>query len=100
MTGPISYDFQNLTTMGEDLRSRVRALTETHDELKGYVSGLAQQWGSTDENGAKNNYDAVQQQWDMAHEDLIHVLQTITKVVEDGVIDMQAKEAKNAAAWL
>ncbi|MFC0451183.1 hypothetical protein ACFSUH_13475 [Rhodococcus jostii] len=42
----------------------------------------------------------MQAKWDRAHEDLLQVLQTIAKVVQDGVVDMQTVEDRNATAWL
>jgi len=44
------------------------------------------------------NYQAVQAKWDNAHDDLLQVLQTISKVVQEGAVDMQTAEDRNAAA--
>ncbi|MFD9670022.1 hypothetical protein ACFWAY_52275 [Rhodococcus sp. NPDC059968] len=49
---------------------------------------------------SRENYQAVQAKWDNADEDLLQVLQAISKVVQDGAIDMQTAEDRNATAWL
>ncbi|NLE79277.1 MAG: WXG100 family type VII secretion target [Rhodococcus sp.] len=91
----ISYEFAAMDQMAGDIRNRVVALNETHEELKGYVNGLSGAWKGE----AQEGYAAVQQQWDSAHSDLIMVLETIAKVVEDGTADMRDKEKMNAAMW-
>ena len=40
----------------------------------------------------------MQAKWDNAHDDLLQVLQTISKVVQEGAVDMQTAEDRNAAA--
>jgi early secretory antigenic target protein ESAT-6 len=92
----LKYGFAELQALASDIRSNEGKLRETHDELQGYVQGLVAQW----ESGAQQNYQAVQAKWDGAHNDLLQVLQTIAKVVQDGAVDMQSAEYRNAAAWL
>lgn len=92
----INYNFHGMSEMSGDIRNRVAALNETHDELKGYVNRLADAWESEQ---AKTAYDAVQRDWDTAHADLINVLQMIAKTVEDGTANMQDAELRNAAMW-
>ncbi|AHK30039.1 WXG100 family type VII secretion target [Rhodococcus opacus] len=92
----LKYGFAELQALASDIMSNEAKLRETHDELRGYVNGLVAQW----ESGARENYQAVQAKWDSSHEDLLQVLQTISKVVQDGAVDMQTAEDRNATAWL
>lgn len=93
----MKYNFPEMLALASDIHSNAGKLNETHDELKGYVSRLASAW---EDGKAREAYLQVQQQWDGAHNDLIQVLNTIAKVVEDGTVDMQGTEDKNAASWV
>ncbi|WP_072687335.1 WXG100 family type VII secretion target [Rhodococcus marinonascens] len=92
----LKYGFAELQALASDIKSNEGKLRETHEELQSYVQGLVAQW----ESGAQENYQASQARWNSAHNDLLQVLQTISKVVQDGAIDMQSAEDRNAAAWL
>ncbi|AOW92103.1 hypothetical protein BFN03_03640 [Rhodococcus sp. WMMA185] len=92
----MKYSFEQLQQLANDIRQNEAKLRETHDELQGYVRGLVETW----ESGARENYQAVQARWDSSHNDLLQVLNTIAKVVEDGSIDMKSAEDRNATAWL
>lgn len=91
----MKYNFGEMLALAGDIRSNSGKLVGTHDELKGYVNGLVGQW----ESEARESYQAVQKQWDDAHNELIQVLNTIAKVVEDGTNDMNTTEGKNASSW-
>ncbi len=91
----MKYNFGEMLALAGDIRSNSGKLVGTHDELKGYVNGLVGQW----ESEARESYQAVQKQWDDAHNELIQVLNTIAKVVETGTNDMNTTEGKNASSW-
>ncbi|NLU81765.1 WXG100 family type VII secretion target [Rhodococcus sp. HNM0569] len=91
----MKYNFGSLEQLAADLRARTAGLNETHDELKSYVERLFGEWDSD----AQRAYQAAQQQWDQAHLELTDTLERIAKVVEDGSIDMAAREAQNAAMF-
>jgi len=92
----MKYNFPEMLALAADIHSNAGKLTETHDELKNYVSRLASSW---EDGKARESYLQVQAQWDSAHNDLIDVLNTIAKTVESGTNDMQSTENKNAMSW-
>jgi len=92
----MKYSFDQMLALAGEIKSDAGKLTATHDELKSYVSGLANAWDSGD---ARDGYLQVQAKWDNAHNDLIQVLNTISKTVEEGTVQMQSTESKNAASW-
>ncbi|WP_068271662.1 WXG100 family type VII secretion target [Aldersonia kunmingensis] len=92
----MKYNFAEMLALASDIHSNAGKLIETHDELKSYVSNLASSW---EDGKAREGYLQVQAQWDSAHDDIIQVLNTIAKVVENGTVDMQSTEDKNALSW-
>ncbi|MFZ2177837.1 MAG: WXG100 family type VII secretion target [Rhodococcus sp. (in: high G+C Gram-positive bacteria)] len=91
----LKYGFAELQALSSDIKSNEAKLRETHEELQGYVRGLVAQW----ESGAQEAYQGVQAKWDNANNDLLQVLETIARTVEQGASDMQAAENRNAASW-
>jgi len=93
----LRYDFGQLVALAGDIRSNVGKFEETHTELTGYVQNLKNSWESPN---ARQAYDQAQLKWDTAHRDLLQVLNTIAKVVEDGAVSMKQTDDKNAMTWL
>ncbi|CAM2860212.1 WXG100 family type VII secretion target [Skermania piniformis] len=91
----MKYEFGQMMQLAADIQTTSGRLTSSHDQLTRYVEGLVAQW----ESSARDAYRGVQQQWDLAHNDLITTLARISRVVAQGTSDMQATEARNAASW-
>jgi len=98
----VNYSKDQLIAMSGDLRAAKGRLSETHQELLGYVNGLVAQW----ESGAQQAYLDKQTRWNNAIENpadnsgLLPIIESIAKVVEDGAIDMATTDAQNAAKWM
>lgn len=93
--GQIHYGFAQLQGLAADINGKSGQLRSSNDELLGYVQGLRAQW----ESGAQQSYDVVQNKWQQAHTDIIQVLQTISRTVEQAANDMQHTDQRNAGSW-
>ncbi|WP_063060487.1 WXG100 family type VII secretion target [Nocardia sienata] len=91
----MKYSEGQLMAMTGDLRSSKGRLTETHEELKGYVNALAAEW----ESGAQEAYRLKQARWDEAHNGLLDIMERLAKTVEDGAIEMTTTDKLNASRW-
>lgn len=98
----VSYSKEQLLAMAGDLRAAKGRLSETHQELLGYVNGLVAQW----ESDAQKAYLEKQKRWNDAIESpdktsgLLPIVEAVAKVVEDGAIDMATTDAQAAAKWM
>lgn len=93
----LRYDFGQLVALAHEIRADKGKFINMHDDLKGYVGQLAAAWES---DKASADYQAAQKRWDEAHNELLHVLETISKVVEDGAVSMKSQDDRNAMTWL
>ena len=64
-------------------------------DLKSELGPVVAQWTGT----ASENYQAQQQKWDQAQEDLNNVLQAIGKAVESAHDAYTQTESANAGSW-
>ncbi|NMN96235.1 WXG100 family type VII secretion target [Antrihabitans stalactiti] len=95
-SGSIKQDFGGVSALSTDLNADAAKLNSTHDDLQSTVKALFTTWdGST-----STSYLAQQNKWNAAHQELIHVLQTIAKVVEDGNVSMKSTEDREALRWV
>ncbi|MBF6438676.1 WXG100 family type VII secretion target [Nocardia cyriacigeorgica] len=90
------YNEGQLIALAGDIRTSKSRLTETHDELTGYVNQLVASW----EGQAQAAYRDKQARWDDAHNDLLTILEAVAKVVEDGAIDMTTADKTAAQSWM
>ncbi|WP_051161604.1 WXG100 family type VII secretion target [Nocardia brevicatena] len=93
----MKYSEGQLLAMTGDIRTSKGRISESHGELLNYVNQLASSWESDE---AKIAYDAKQNRWNKAHEDLMDIMERIAKVVEDGAINMTTTDKQNASRWL
>jgi 6 kDa early secretory antigenic target len=94
--GSIKQDFGGVSALSVDLNSDANKLDSSHQDLEGVVKALFTNWdGST-----STSYLAQQNKWNAAHQELIQVLRTIAKVVEDGNVSMKSTEDREALRWV
>lgn len=91
------YKHGELLALAADIHKREGQFQETHTELEGYVRQLAAAWESTN---AKQAFDGSMAKWNAGHQELLQVLRTIAKVVEDGAVSMKNTDDRNAMTWL
>jgi 6 kDa early secretory antigenic target len=95
-TGSISQNFGGVSALSVDINAKANNLDSTHQDLEGVVKALFTTWDGT----TSSSYLAQQTKWNNAHQELIAVLRTIAKVVEDGNVSMKNTEDREALRWV
>ena len=91
----IGADFGRLAVTQEHIVSTVGQVNGQLADLKSYLAPLVGSW----EGEASASYQALQQQWDRASEDLNAVLARIGAALAETNSDFQATEKANAARF-
>ncbi|MGI5221351.1 WXG100 family type VII secretion target [Nocardia sp. CA-290969] len=99
----LKYSQEQLIALSKDIDRKVGDLRTQNDDLMGYAQNLAQSWesdSSTGNDGAYEAYMVKQNEWKVAQIELLDVLNRISRVVEDGAINMSDTDKRNAGAWM
>ena len=91
----IKVTFAQVQATQEHAQSTVANINNSLADLKSYLAPLVQTW----EGAAAQNYNAKQQQWDQAANDLNEVLSAIGRALGAANEGFQSTESQNASRF-
>ncbi|MBZ8176759.1 WXG100 family type VII secretion target [Corynebacterium poyangense] len=91
----IKYQFGAIEGAAADISATSGRINQLLADLKSHIQPMVSSW----EGEAATAYQAAQNQWDRAAEELNHVLATISRTVSQGNERMSDVNRRAAASW-
>ena len=95
MESTIRYDFGAISAAATDIKNSSNRINGLLGDLKSQIAPMVGTW----EGDSAVAYKDAQNRWDRAAAELNHILETISRTVEDGNQRMSDMNSRAAASW-